>query len=496
MKQIIKKIVAATIILTLVLSGTMTAFAADGSGIAVQYNGKNLVLADAAKNINGRIMLPFREVLEAIGANVSYDTQTKKITAKTADREISFSAGKAEVSITQDGAAKSVKMDVAPYVEKSSSRTYVPVRFIAESLGYSVGWDSVNKTVVIIDPDTLFANADTDFSIISKLMKSDLDLEKAYATTGKFNMDFTTYASPDAIIPGMNFNVAGTLSGVQQKSNADLVMNMALNFDKMLSTLSAEDKAMIEPMLASFKNAEMKIKMNGETGESYMNSSLFSAMDPTAGTNTWYKMNVYDTYEQMGIDLKSLTGMNYNNVKLSEMLSASMSSTQYMSDTTYQDAKIMYSFMKNLMGDDAFAKKTSGTTSTYTLNIDQTAVLAALAKTALSEGVSQSELDMTDMGDILSSSKLSSKIVITEKSGALSHYDISGSANVEDVNCTFTMNGDPMNVVCDFSFDQKDAMSMKMNVESHVTESSKAPDLSLPSNAVVKDYPMPVVPMY
>ena len=38
-------------------------------------------------------------------------------------------------------------MDVAPFLK--DSRTYVPIRFVAEGLGYNVDWDELTKTVLI-----------------------------------------------------------------------------------------------------------------------------------------------------------------------------------------------------------------------------------------------------------------------------------------------------------------------------------------------------------
>jgi hypothetical protein len=39
--------------------------------------------------------------------------------------------------------------DQKPFIEKMTSRTFVPVRFVVEALGASVGWDQGNKTVHI-----------------------------------------------------------------------------------------------------------------------------------------------------------------------------------------------------------------------------------------------------------------------------------------------------------------------------------------------------------
>ena len=41
------------------------------------------------------------------------------------------------------------EMDVAPFTQ--NDRTFVPIRFVAENLGYTVGWDEKTQTVTITD---------------------------------------------------------------------------------------------------------------------------------------------------------------------------------------------------------------------------------------------------------------------------------------------------------------------------------------------------------
>jgi hypothetical protein len=40
--------------------------------------------------------------------------------------------------------------DQKPFIEKMTSRTFVPVRFVVEALGASIGWDQGNKTYIHI----------------------------------------------------------------------------------------------------------------------------------------------------------------------------------------------------------------------------------------------------------------------------------------------------------------------------------------------------------
>ena len=67
------------LVLTVMLTGT--ALAAEPGDVSVQLNGKALAFTDAAPEItNGRTFLPFRAVLEAIGAEVGYDGAASTIT--------------------------------------------------------------------------------------------------------------------------------------------------------------------------------------------------------------------------------------------------------------------------------------------------------------------------------------------------------------------------------------------------------------------------------
>ena len=123
--------------LTAMLTGT--ALAAESEvGISVQLNGEFIVFDDAVPEItNDRTFLPFRAVLEAIGAEVGYDAETSTVSAKRDGVDMSMVLGQNTAAVTQDGQTRTVEMDVAAYVK--NGRTYVPVRFVAEAFGCNVG---------------------------------------------------------------------------------------------------------------------------------------------------------------------------------------------------------------------------------------------------------------------------------------------------------------------------------------------------------------------
>ena len=95
---------------------------------------------------NGRTMVPLRFVGEAFGAGFTYDPVFKII-------DINFGSDKIKMQIGKDVAfvnGKEIKLDVAPYIV--NGRTLVPIRFISETFGAEVIWDSTTKTVTIIYP--------------------------------------------------------------------------------------------------------------------------------------------------------------------------------------------------------------------------------------------------------------------------------------------------------------------------------------------------------
>lgn len=97
-------------------------------------NGSKTTMDTAPMIQNNRTYVPIRALVEAFGADVDWDPKTEKITINYGTQEIVMKVGK--TAYTVDGKAKT--MDVAPFINASTSRTLVPVRFVAEALGFTV----------------------------------------------------------------------------------------------------------------------------------------------------------------------------------------------------------------------------------------------------------------------------------------------------------------------------------------------------------------------
>lgn len=128
-------------LLALLLLFSSTAMAADP--VTVSINGE-AVKCDVPPVIeNGRILVPLRAIFEGLGMTVNFDSETQTITGYDNDTKIIIQLNNTTAFVNQ----VPVKMDVA--AKSINYRTMVPIRFVAESSGAVVSWDSGSKTVLI-----------------------------------------------------------------------------------------------------------------------------------------------------------------------------------------------------------------------------------------------------------------------------------------------------------------------------------------------------------
>ena len=99
-------------------------------------NGKAYEKDAAPVIMNDRTLVPIRFVTESLGGTVAWNAETKEVTLVIDGKEIKMTIGK---TIEKYG--------VAPVI--IDSRTFVPVRFVADELGATTAWNAETKTVTI-----------------------------------------------------------------------------------------------------------------------------------------------------------------------------------------------------------------------------------------------------------------------------------------------------------------------------------------------------------
>lgn len=115
------------------------------SDIGINMNGKKVTFTDSTPYLdeNNRVLVPVRFVSEKLGARVEWDVSTKNVTILNG-KNIAILTIDSEV-VTINGVTK--KLDTCAVIK--GTRTYVPLRFVGESLGADVKWDNKTKTITI-----------------------------------------------------------------------------------------------------------------------------------------------------------------------------------------------------------------------------------------------------------------------------------------------------------------------------------------------------------
>jgi hypothetical protein len=142
-KHIILTLFIVTVILIL---GSFTAFADDLIKVSIN---DELITFDSEPFIeNETTLVPMRKIFEALNTDVQWVNETRQIIATDESNCIILTIDSLEAQ--KNGT--NINLLVAPKIV--NDMTYVPVRFIAESLNADVTWDEASQTVVIKSKQT------------------------------------------------------------------------------------------------------------------------------------------------------------------------------------------------------------------------------------------------------------------------------------------------------------------------------------------------------
>ena len=138
MKKQIKNFI---LILALILLVPGCTFARNN--ISLFVNG-NEVASDVAPFIeNSRTLVPVRIISENLGYKVAWDAKNAIVTINGNNKIIKMPINSTKVAVN----GNTVNLDTAAKIK--SGRTFVPVRFIAETFGTEVNWDNNTRSVYV-----------------------------------------------------------------------------------------------------------------------------------------------------------------------------------------------------------------------------------------------------------------------------------------------------------------------------------------------------------
>lgn len=272
---------------------TRETYGLSDSGINVMLDGKGVQFPDAKpESRDGRTMVPFRTITEALGGEVLFHASSKAITAKVGGRTLDFAMGGTKLIVTDaGGTAKTVEMDAAPYGK--DGRVYVPVRFFAQALDFDVKWDGAYKTAVLVNKPAKIAALNEKLTIYSELLKNQkpVDAEKTYRTI----LELALAANAD----GLKFDLGGKLDILNRGANMSIDVQLDLeDIAKLLTDGYMLDEDMAKKVAAALKKGDVEVILNTDGDVVYFKSdmllSALSAMQRDEPASAVYKITVQE----------------------------------------------------------------------------------------------------------------------------------------------------------------------------------------------------------
>lgn len=147
--------------------------------ITVILNGEVLNFDIPPEIVKGRVMIPLRTILEAVGLKVDWDRESQQIIGTKDELTVKLAVGKSGAYINN----KYVILDSIP-IEKNG-RTLVPVRFIAEATGLNVKWNPKTSTINIKEPIEIIVQQKDNTEFISGYYEEDYIKLSSNGTTLK-----------------------------------------------------------------------------------------------------------------------------------------------------------------------------------------------------------------------------------------------------------------------------------------------------------------------
>lgn len=142
------------IVFLLVLLISVSGICALGAAETIIIDGEKAEIPTdmgSIKEMDERTFVPIRFVMEYLGCHVDYDDSNHAATVSSDTCAYIIQEDNPELFIVpftgEDSSA--ILMDTTPFIDLTESRMYIPIRFLAEAIGYNVGWDEKTQTVTL-----------------------------------------------------------------------------------------------------------------------------------------------------------------------------------------------------------------------------------------------------------------------------------------------------------------------------------------------------------
>ncbi len=117
--------------------------AAGSDDVHIYIDGQKQAFADQPVIVEGRTLLPMRDLFQALGAVVGWDGVTSTAIGSRDGIEVRIPIGSTTPTI--NGKPTTIQVPA----QLINNRTYIPLRFVGEALGDDVKWEGETRSVII-----------------------------------------------------------------------------------------------------------------------------------------------------------------------------------------------------------------------------------------------------------------------------------------------------------------------------------------------------------
>lgn len=310
--------------------------------LSVQLNGAYVHFADAQpEKVNGRVMVPFRAIAEALGAEVTYDAGA--ITAKKGGETLSFALGGKQLTVT-DSAGKTVK-------------------------------------TVLYDRAALVNDIDSKFTVLNKWIKAQPSTEnaKTLRTVATIGAVYTAFDTIDGN-KDYKVDVKAEILANGQAIEATVTVDLRVLASYFLGDSQADDvltAAQAALLRSALSNVKLELLCSADSGDLYLKCPAVAkilAMDETddadlkaLSNGAWLHINWADsTFGALfSENLKILKNNTFTSVGESIVTSNESAVTAYELgwEDFYRIIKNDVNSLNDLLGDEKFTASGSRCTA-------------------------------------------------------------------------------------------------------------------------------------
>ena len=167
---------------------------AAASEVTLRLDGSEVSCDVAPVIAQDRVLVPVRALFEAAGATVDWDGAQNRVCVSYSGIDVTLFVGKKTAQVNGREESMDVPAEILP-----GSRTFIPVRFVAQALGFLVDWDPDSRTVILDSPEGSGIETTTVKSIALSAADGVIRTEVTYTGAAP---DFRTlaYEAPDRFV--------------------------------------------------------------------------------------------------------------------------------------------------------------------------------------------------------------------------------------------------------------------------------------------------------